>query len=141
MPEQEADEVRQILRLTFGVDAETGNLIVGEPRKRPQAWVDFMMRFELGLEKPKPRRAFTSAATIAAGYVAGGFIPLAPYFAVSPVHRAVWYSAAVTCAALALVGHFRARVTGTPALRSALQTLGIGGLAAGAAYALARFIA
>jgi len=77
IPEAEAAEVRAILR-SYGLTGQENNPIVASLRKRPSAWVDFMMRFELGLERPDPRRALTSAATIAGAYAAGGFIPLGP---------------------------------------------------------------
>jgi len=139
-PEAEEQEVDRILQ-SFGLDEESSRTVVGRLRQTRDAWVDFMMRFELGLERPNPRRAPIGAATIAAGYVVGGFIPLAPYFAVSPVERAVLYSVAVTAAALALFGYGRARVIGAPRLRSTLQTILLGGLAAAAAFAIARYIA
>ena len=97
-----------------------------------------MMRFELGLDEPDPKRALTSALTIAGAYVAGGLIPLAPYFLVSRAHAALLCSTAVTLIALAVFGFFKARATGAPAVRGALQTVLIGGLAATAAFLIAR---
>src|SRR5438309_2125127 len=78
MPEAEADEVNQILQ-SYGVAPANAATVVAAMRKRPSAWRDFMMRFELGLEAPDPKRALQSALTIAASYVVGGLIPLAPY--------------------------------------------------------------
>ena len=98
------------------------------------------MRFELGLEEPDPRRALTSAATIAGAYIAGGFIPLTPYILLSTVNRGLLVSAAVTLAALGIFGYIKGRYTGARPLRSALQTLVIGGVAAAAAFMLARII-
>src|SRR6185295_17935516 len=77
-PQAEAAEVAHILK-TFGLTVTEAAPIVAALRERPDAWVDFMMRFELGLERPDPRRALRSAGTIAGAYVAGGLIPLAPY--------------------------------------------------------------
>ena len=109
-------------------------------RKRPDAWVEFMMRFELGLEKPDPRRALTSALTIAGAYIAGGFIPLAPYLLVSTAASALLLSVVVTLVALALFGYLKGHFTGAAPLKSALQTALIGGLAAAAAFGIARAI-
>ncbi len=109
--------------------------------ERPKAWVDFMMRYELGLETPDPKRAMTSAVTIAGSYVAGGLIPLSPYIALSNAATGLMVSAAVTLAALGIFGFIKGRFTGTPPLRAASQTMVIGGLAAGAAFVLAKLIA
>ena len=99
-----------------------------------------MMRFELGLEKPDPRRALRSALTIAASYVVGGLIPLAPYFVVASIRAALVVSIAVTVVALFVFGIVKGRFTGAGPVRSALQTTLIGGLAATAAFAIARAI-
>ena len=138
-PAAEAAEVTHILR-AFGLAAEESAPIVAALRERPEAWVDFMMRFELGLEKPDPRRALTSALTIGGAYVAGGFIPLAPYMMLGSKAAAFAVSVVVTLAALCLFGWIKGRFTGTPPLRSAVQTMLIGGVAAAAAYAIARAI-
>lgn len=109
-------------------------------RKRPRAWVDFMMRFELGLEKPDPRRALMSAATIGGSYAVGGIIPLGPYMLVNNAHAALLISAVVTVIALGIFGYVKGRFTGARPLVGAAQTVVIGGLAAGAAFGLARAI-
>jgi VIT1/CCC1 family predicted Fe2+/Mn2+ transporter len=114
--------------------------VVEALRNDRDAWVRFMMRFELGLERPEPRRATQSAATIACAYIAGGLIPIAPYFAASSVAEALPWSIAVTLTALAVFGYVKGGYTGTAPLRSALQTLLIGGIAAAAAFALASAI-
>jgi VIT1/CCC1 family predicted Fe2+/Mn2+ transporter len=98
------------------------------------------MRFELGLERPNPKRALSSAATIAGAYVAGGFIPLAPYMFVKLASDGFWWSVAVTLMALAVFGYVKGKFTGAKPLRSGLQTVVIGGLAAGAAYLIAKAI-
>jgi predicted membrane protein (TIGR00267 family) len=99
-----------------------------------------MMRYELGLEKPDPRRALTSALTIAGAYMAGGLIPLSPYILLSHAQTALWLSVLVTLSALLVFGYVKGRFTGTRPLRSGLQTMLIGGLAAAAAFAIARAI-
>ena len=103
-------------------------------RKR---WLDFMMHFELGLEKPNPKRAPISAGTIAVSYVVGGLIPLAPYIALSNISEAFAYSVGFTALALTLFGGIKGQFTGINKAKSAGQTLLVGGLAAAAAYALA----
>jgi VIT1/CCC1 family predicted Fe2+/Mn2+ transporter len=106
-------------------------------KQNPTAWVDFMMRFELGLEEPSPTRARRSASTIAASYVAGGLIPLLPYILVPDILLALKLSVIITLLALAVFGALKGKLLGTGWLRSALQTVTIGGAAAAAAYALA----
>jgi vacuolar iron transporter family protein len=138
-PAVERAEVAELLRL-YGLTAEESAPVVEALSKRPQAWVDFMMRFELGLETPDPRRAVTSALTIAGAYVAGGFIPLAPYILASSASAALLVSVVVTLMALTLFGYVKGRFTGTSPLRSAFQTTLIGGLAAAAAFGIARAI-
>ncbi len=107
--------------------------------KNEQSWVDFMMRFELGLDKPSPKQAFKSAATIGISYIVGGIIPLAPYIIFSSTHEAMLVSIAVTLMALAIFGYMKGIFMGHP-LKSAFQTMLIGGIAAGVAYFIAKFI-
>jgi vacuolar iron transporter family protein len=137
--EIEASEVADVFR-SYGLTTEESTVIVDALRKRPQAWVDFMMRFELGLEKPNPRRALISAATIAGAYIAGGFIPLSPYLVLSSARNALTVSAFTTIIALGAFGYIKGRFTGAPPVRSAIQTVFIGGLAAGVAFLIARAI-
>ncbi len=139
IPEAESQEVRNVF-LAYGLTAQETEPVVRALRARPAAWVDFMMRFELGLEKPEPRRALASAATIAVAYIVGGFIPLGPYIALPGAGTALPVSVIVTLAALAVFGYIKGRFTGAPPRRSALQTALIGGLAATAAFLIARAI-
>ena len=138
-PQDEAAEVAEIFE-HYGLTAEHYGPVIEGLRARPIAWRDFMMRFELGLERPDPARAQRSALTIGASYVVGGAIPLAPYLLLHSVALALPWSAAVTLAALAIFGFVKGRFTGAPPLRSALQTLLIGGAAATVAFLLARAI-
>lgn len=125
---------------SYGLSEAESTLIVEALSKRPDAWIDFMMRFELGLEKPDPRRALTSALTIAASYIVGGLIPLSPYFFLSPASTALLVSVIATLLALLVFGYVKGRFTGTRPFRSAFQTALIGGLAAAAAFGIARLI-
>jgi VIT1/CCC1 family predicted Fe2+/Mn2+ transporter len=137
--EAEAQEVRDIFQ-TYGLTAAECDTVVESLRQRPKDWVAFMMRFELGLEKPEPSRAWKSALTIALAYVVGGVIPLSAYLLLTDAHSALKLSVVVTLAALALFGGIKGRFTGVPIIRSALQTSIIGGLAAAAAFGIARWI-
>jgi VIT1/CCC1 family predicted Fe2+/Mn2+ transporter len=139
VPDAEAQEVRDIFR-SYGLTDEESATVVASLRKRPKDWVTFMMRFELGLEPPVAGRAWKSALTIAAAYVVGGIVPLSAYVILTDAHRALVVSAGVTLVALAVFGGAKARFTGVPVIRGALQTTIIGGLAAAAAFGIARWI-
>jgi vacuolar iron transporter family protein len=140
IPAAEVKEVTDVLG-SYGVSDEAAAPVVRALKERPEAWVDFMMRFELGLEKPDPKRARVSAATIAGAYIAGGLIPLAPYFVVGAAARALAVSVACTLIALFVFGYVKGHFTGARPIRSALQTALVGGLAAAAAFGIARAIA
>ena len=139
MPAAEKREVADVFE-SYGLTPAQSAPIVEALSRNPKAWVDFMMRFELGLEKPDPKRALTSALTIAASYIGGGLIPLAPYILLSNASRALPISVVLTLLALAIFGYVKGRFTGTAPLQSAVQTALIGGLAAGAAFVIARLI-
>jgi len=98
------------------------------------------MRFELGLEEPEPTRARISALTIAMSYIVGGMIPLAPYILLSDVQMGLWWSVGVTLLALAVFGWVKGRFTGINPMKGAVQTVVIGGFAAGAAFLIAKLI-
>ena len=138
-PAAEMAEITDIFK-DYGITPEESAPVVNALRRHPQAWIDFMMRFELGLERPDPRRALVSAVTIGGAYVAGGLIPLVPYMTLGNARAALSASAAVTLLALAVFGYVKGRFTGLAPWRSALQTVLIGSLAAGAAFALARLL-
>jgi vacuolar iron transporter family protein len=140
IPEQEKAEVSYVFQ-EYGLTAEQSKPIVEALSRQTDSWVDFMMRFELGLEPPDPKRAVTSAATIAGAYIVGGMIPLSPYIVLGNAFRGLMVSAAVTLAALGIFGFIKGKYTGAQALRSAFQTVVIGGLAASAAFLLAKLIA
>ena len=139
LPDEEAREVSQILQ-NYGMAAGEASTVVAALEKRPEAWVDFMMRFELGLEPTEPGRAVRSAGTIAVAYVAGGLIPLAPYIILNQASTALVASVGVTLMALAAFEYIKGRFTGAVPIRSASQTLVTGALAAAAAYVLAKLI-
>ncbi len=139
IPEQEAREVLEVFE-TYGLTHAEAVPIVDSLRQRPKQWIDFMMRFELGLEKPDPQRAHRSAATIAGAYIAGGMIPLAPYMLIAQVYSALIASVVATLVALAIFGAIKGHYTGMPLASSAARTVIIGGLAAAAAFGIARLV-
>jgi len=139
LPEQERGELREIFT-NFGLrDAELDSVVASLSADKKR-WVDFMMRFELGLEKPDPKRAPVSAATIATAYFVGGLIPLVPYMIETDIKRALLHSAAFTGVALLVFGTVKGKLTGANPLKSGVQTFLVGGLAAGAAYYLASLL-
>ena len=139
VPEVETKEITVIFE-SYGINPEESAPVVTALRRNRKAWVDFMMRFELGLEKPEPKRARNSALTIGGAYIAGGFIPLLPYMLLGKLDVALRFSVMVTLLALLIFGFVKGRFTGVSPLRSALQTVVIGGLAATAAFLIARAI-
>jgi len=139
IPHEEMREVAEVFE-EYGLTKEETKPIVEALRRQPKKWIDFMMRFELGLEKPDPKRAMTSAVSIGGAYAVGGFIPLFPYMAVGQPSRALMISIVVTLAALLVFGFVKGRFTGMKPVRSALQTAFIGSAAAGAAFFIASII-
>jgi VIT1/CCC1 family predicted Fe2+/Mn2+ transporter len=139
LPHVETEEVADVFR-GYGLSEDIVRPVVDAIRSDRTRWVDFMMRFELGLEAPDPKRAARSALTIAASYIVGGLIPLAPYFLLPTVHEGLLGSVAVTLVALLGFGYVKGRFTTDRPARSAWQTAAVGGLAAAAAFALAKFI-
>lgn len=140
IPEHEAQEVAEVLH-QYGLTPEESAPVVAALRQKPEAWINFMMRFELGLEEPHPGRAVKSAATIAGAYIAGGLIPLLPYMTMQNAQSALLLSVVITLAALLVFGFVKGTFTGTRPIRSALQTMLIGGVAALVAFAIAKLIA
>jgi len=139
IPEEEAKEVLEVFE-TYGLTHEEAVPIVDSLRQRPKQWVDFMMRFELGLEEPDPKRAVRSATTIAGAYIVGGLIPLAPYMLLGSAYSALLASVVATLVALAIFGGIKGHYTGMPRLSSAVRTTLIGGIAAAAAFGIARLV-
>lgn len=135
----EEEEIYEIFE-QYGVERSESTPVLEALKRRPQAWIDFMMRFELGLEEPQRNRASRSAITIALSYVIGGLVPLLPYMTGRSLPSALSASVAITLVALLVFGGVKGRLTGAGTIRSAVQTVVIGGLAAGAAYLLARLL-
>ncbi len=138
-PEIEKREVADVF-VAYGLTTEEAAPVVEALSRRPEAWVDFMMKFELGLEKPEPKRALQSALTIAGAYIVGGMVPLFPYMIEGQARAALPLSAFVTLLALLVFGFVKGRFTGVSPWKSAWQTALIGSIAAAAAYLIASAI-
>jgi VIT1/CCC1 family predicted Fe2+/Mn2+ transporter len=139
LPQAERAEIRDILR-QYGLSEEQSAPVVEALAARPETWVDFMMRFELGMEKPEAGRALRSAVTIAASYAVGGFIPLLPYILIAHIPTAQIVSVIATLSALLIFGYIKGHFTGANPRRSALQTALVGGLAATTAFLVAKLV-
>jgi len=139
VPEQEKEEVKEVFA-AFGLSAHLQQEIADEMAKDKDKWVDFMMKYELGLEKPDPNRAKKSAFTIGVSYVVGGIIPLSPYVFIHNTQQALACSCVITLLALFVFGYFKSKLTGQPPFAGAVKVVVIGALAAAAAFLLARLI-
>ena len=137
--ETERQEVMAILG-HYGLSKASQELVMNEMEKDTEKWVEFMMRFELGLEKPDPARARKSAMNIGFSYVVGGIIPLSAYYFTENPSSGLLYSSVITVLCLMVFGFYKSKVTGQPPLRGAFRTTVIGVLAAGAAYGLANLL-
>ncbi len=139
VPEREKQEVREVFA-EMGLSPALQQVIADELAKDKTKWVDFMMKYELGLDEPDPNRATKSALTIGLSYIAGGMVPLAPYLLVSVPVDALLYSCIVTLICLFIFGYFKSKVTGQPPLSGAVKVMLIGALAAAAAFGIARLV-
>lgn len=137
IPEEEKQEIKEIFS-EYGFSAEAQDLLANELSKDKDKWVQFMMKYELGLEEPNPNRARNSAATIGISYALGGLIPLLPYFFTSTPLEGLKYSSVLGLISLFLFGFFKSKVTGQPLLQGALKVMIIGALAASAAFGVAK---
>ena len=137
LPDREKEEVRIIFE-EMGLSKETQMIVVEEIAKDKEKWVDFMMRNELGLEKPHPQRARNSALNIGVSYIVGGMVPLTPYFFVKAPVDGLKLSAIITVVCLFIFGFFKAKATGQNPWGGALRVMLIGSAAASAAFFIAR---
>lgn len=137
--QKEIDEVKLIFA-DYGIDEAGQTLIANQLTKDRKKWVDFMMKFELGLEEPNPKRARNSALTIGIAYFVGGLLPLSAYFFTTNPQEGLIVSAIITTICLFVFGYFKSKVTGQPPLKGALKVTAIGLIAAAAAFGIAKFI-
>jgi VIT1/CCC1 family predicted Fe2+/Mn2+ transporter len=138
VPEMEKKEVKDFFE-NLGLSEEVQLKATEEISKDKKQWVDFMMKFELGLAKPDPKRATKSALNIGLSYAVGGIIPLSPYFFIDDSREALKFSVVATLICLFIFGYFKSRITGIPAFSGALKVMLIGALAAAAAFGVALF--
>ena len=136
IPEMEKKEVQDFFE-NLGLSKEVQLKATEEIAKDKKQWVDFMMKFELGLEKPDPRRATKSALNIGLSYAVGGIIPLSPYFFIADSREALKFSVIATLICLFIFGYFKSKITGVPILSGALKVMLTGALAAAAAFSVA----
>ncbi len=139
VPEIEKREVREIFA-SYGIQESTQHIIVDELSADTDKWVEFMMKYELGLEKPIPNRATVSALTIGLAYVAGGIVPLIPYFFTNTPVEGLRFSAGVTVLCLFMFGYYKSIVTGQNPIQGAFKMTAIGAVAAAAAFFIAKSI-
>lgn len=139
IPQEELDEIKNILE-TYGISEKTQQAVADDLAKDHKKWVDFMMRFELGLEEPHPHQAFLSAFRIGLSYAIGGLVPLSAYFFVTDPIRGLVYSSVITVLCLTVFGYFKAKMTHQNPIKGALSVTLTGIAAAGAAFAIARWI-
>lgn len=136
IPEMEKKEVQDFFE-NLGLSKEVQLKATEEIAKDKKQWVDFMMKFELGLEKPDPRRATKSALNIGLSYAVGGIIPLSPYFFIADSREALKFSVVATLICLFIFGYFKSKITGVPILSGAFKVMLTGALAAAAAFSVA----
>jgi VIT1/CCC1 family predicted Fe2+/Mn2+ transporter len=138
--EVEIRETKEIFA-QYGISDELQEKIAREMAKHPKQWVDFMMRFELGLEKPDKNRALQSAFIIGVSYIIGGLIPLCAYFFTSSPSQGLISSSIITLICLFAFGTIKSKLTGQPILKGALRVTIVGAIAAFAAFMIAAAIA
>lgn len=137
IPEKEKEEVKAVFA-EYGLNEQTQIIIAEELAKDKNKWVDFMMKYELGLEKPDANRARNSAATIGISYIVGGLIPLTAYFVTHTPLEGLYVSSMLTVICLFIFGYFKSKVTGQPPFKGALKVMMIGIAAAAAAFLVAK---
>ncbi len=136
IPEKEIQEVKEVFA-EYGISEEGQNVLAAELAKDKTKWVNFMMKFELGLEEPNPNRARNSALTIGIAYFAGGLLPLSAYFFTDTPYDGLIISLIFTTICLFVFGYFKSKVTGQPRLKGAFTVTAIGLIAAAAAFLVA----
>ena len=139
VPEREKEEVRDFFK-QIGLSEEVQQKATEEISKDKKQWVDFMMKYELGLDEPDPKRATKSALNIGLSYIAGGIIPLSPYFFIENSTGALRISVIATLICLFIFGYFKSKMTGVNALTGAIKVTLIGAVAASAAFGIAKLL-
>lgn len=138
--EIEITETKEIFA-EYGVSEELQERVAREMARNPKKWVDFMMRFELGLERPDKNRAHQSAFIIGISYVIGGLIPLSAYFFTDSSQEGLIYSSIITLICLVIFGLVKSKLTGQPLFKGTMRVAAVGAAAAAAAFTIAKLIA
>jgi len=139
LPEKEEAEVREFFA-GLGLSKDLQDKATAELIKDKDRWVEFMMKHELNLDKPDPKRARKSAFNIGVSYVIGGLVPLSPYFFVSDSVQGLKISVVITLICLFIFGFFKSKITGVNPWTGGLKVMMIGAAAAAAAFGIARLI-
>jgi vacuolar iron transporter family protein len=137
--EVEIKETKEIFA-EYGLNEDLQEKIARAMARNPKKWVDFMMRFELGLERPDKNRAQQSAFIIGISYVIGGFVPLSTYFFTDSTKEGLVYSCIITLICLVIFGLVKSKLTGQPLFKGALRVAFVGAIAAAAAFSIAKLI-
>ena len=138
MPEAEEQEVDDAL-VVYGISKDTRLKFIEDLKQNKENYIEFMMRFELGLERPNPNQAYKSGLVIALAYVAGGIIPLVSYWHTRTPNDGLIWSSVSTGVVLLVFGYFKSKLTGQNPIWGAVRVCFISAVAAGAAYLLAKF--
>lgn len=136
---REIEETKEFFA-NIGLSKELQEKATEEISQDKKQWVDFMMKYELGLEKPDPKRATKSALNIGLSYIVGGLVPLSPYFFVDSPIQGLKISVIVTIVCLFIFGWFKSKITGINPWSGALRVALIGAAAAGAAFGVAKLL-
>jgi vacuolar iron transporter family protein len=139
VPQKEKEEVKEFFS-NLGLSEEVQQQAVEEMTKDKEKWVDFMMKYELGLDKPDPKRAGKSAFNIGISYIIGGIIPLSPYFFTADGITGLKFSAVITLICLFVFGFFKSKITGISPWWGAIRVTLIGAAAAACAFGIAKLI-
>lgn len=134
---RELEETREFFA-NIGLSPTLQQQATEEIAQDKDRWVEFMMKYELGLDKPDPKRATKSALNIGLSYIAGGIIPLSPYFFIDDSVAALKISVVATLVCLFIFGYFKSKMTGVNPWRGALKVTLIGAVAAAAAFGVAK---
>ena len=137
VPEREKQEVRDFFK-QIGLSDDVQKKATEEIAKDKRQWVDFMMKYELGLDEPNPKRAAKSALNIGLSYIVGGIIPLSPYFFIDDSTEALKISVIATLVCLFIFGYFKSKLTGVNAFWGGMKVTLIGAVAAAAAFGIAK---
>src|ERR1044071_7561696 len=134
---REIEETKEFFA-NIGLSEELQDKATEEIAKDKKQWVDFMMKYELGLDKPDPKRATKSALNIGISYVVGGLVPLSPYFFVHSPSDGLKISVIVTLCCLFVFGFLKSKITGVNPWWGAVRVTLIGAAAAAAAFGVAK---